>query len=323
MLAYLDAATNRKDQPNENLAREMMELFTLGEGGYDEHDVKEAARAFTGWSIDPADGEFKWRPFFHDRGEKTVLGRNGRFDGDDVLDILLDEPATARLVVSKLWREFVSPDPDPAEVDRIAARFRASGYDIRAALRALLRAPAFWDPANRGILVKSPVDLVVGTLRQLEVRAPDGLPFALLIRQLGQDLLAPPNVRGWPGGEAWIDSGTLLARKQFLDRLAALGERQAWSMRPVGAAGGVLPARSRSGEQRDGADASNRLRQRFGRALAGIRFDARTWLARVSAAGLDPARVLLAANPADDDARNEAAGTSLRRILLDPSFQLR
>ncbi|MFD2272448.1 DUF1800 family protein [Undibacterium arcticum] len=123
MVIYLDGANNRKGTPNENFAREVMELFTLGEGNYSEQDIKEAARAFTGWSIDGDTGEFKWRPRIHDEGSKTVLGRSGNFDGDAVLDILLAQPACAEFVVSKLWREFVSPNPNPAEVARIARHF--------------------------------------------------------------------------------------------------------------------------------------------------------------------------------------------------------
>jgi len=220
MLVYLDSATSRRGQPNENFAREVMELFTLGEGRYGERDVKEAARAFTGWSIDRDTGAFLWRPLAHDDGVKTVLGRTGNFRGDDVIAILLEQPATAEFVVGKLWREFVSPQPDAPQVKRIAARFRASGYQIRVALRELLLQEAFWAPENRGTLVKSPVDLVVGSLRQFDLAAADPRPLVPLLRNLGQDILSPPNVKGWPGGEAWINSQTLLARKQFLERLS-------------------------------------------------------------------------------------------------------
>ena len=138
MVIYLDSASNRKGQPNENFAREVMELFTLGEGNYGENDIKEAARAFTGWSLDPDTGEFVVRPLIHDDGVKTVLGRSGNFDGDAVLDILLAQPQTAEFIVAKLWREFVSPTPDPAEVKRIARMFRDNRYNIKVALRALL-----------------------------------------------------------------------------------------------------------------------------------------------------------------------------------------
>src|SRR5271157_4107310 len=131
MVIYLDNARNRKGTPNENFAREVMELFTLGEGNYSEQDIKEAARAFTGWSIDRDSGAFVFRPFIHDYGMKTVLGRRGNLDGDDVLDVLLAQRATAEFITRKLWREFVSPDPDAATVTRIANRFRSTRYDIK------------------------------------------------------------------------------------------------------------------------------------------------------------------------------------------------
>ena len=219
MVVYLDSASSRRGSPNENFAREVMELFTLGEGNYGEQDVKEAARAFTGWSIEPASGEFRWRPFAHDNGIKTVLGVSGKLDGDAVLDILLARPQTAEHLTRKLWREFVSPTPDEREVRRIAARLRASGYDLRLALGELLRSPAFWAAENRQSLVKSPVDYVVGSFNTLAMEPPDTAALAGLLRQLGQDLFAPPNVKGWPGGEAWINSSTLLVRKQMAERL--------------------------------------------------------------------------------------------------------
>ncbi len=228
MLVYLDGAANRRGQPNENFAREVMELFTLGEGHYTEQDVKEAARAFTGWSIEPETGEFRYRPMLHDSGEKTVFGRSGELDGDKVLDLLLARPETSRFIAAKLWREFVSNAPasegERADLERISHSLRDSGYSIRATLRELLLSDAFWATQNRGVLVKSPADLVVGTLRQFRIEYSESLPFVLVMGQLGQDLLAPPNVKGWPGGEAWISSRTLLARRQFVDRLMRVEE---------------------------------------------------------------------------------------------------
>src|SRR3990172_4341964 len=200
MVVYLDNASNRKGQPNENFAREVMELFTLGEGNYTEKDIKEAARAFTGWGIDPDSGEFVFRRQAHDADVKSVLGRSGNFDGDAVLDILLAQPRTAEFIVSKLWREFVSPNPDAEEVRRIARMFRDNRYNIKVALRALLVSDAFYAPQNRAALIKSPIDLIVGTLRQFRHATGEVTPFLFVSRQLGQDLFAPPNVKGWPGG---------------------------------------------------------------------------------------------------------------------------
>jgi uncharacterized protein (DUF1800 family) len=223
MLVYLDGANSRKEAPNENFAREVMELFTLGEasqgGRYTEQDIREAARAFTGWSVERDDFSFRYRPAFHDDGVKTILGRSGNFDGDAALDILLEQPAAARFIVGKLWQEFVSPVPDPAQADRIAERFRSSGYDIATAVRELLLTDEFWLDSNRGSLVKSPVDLVVGTVRQFDFSYTDVTPFALKAAQLGQNLLVPPNVKGWPGQNEWVTATTLLERKRFTEQL--------------------------------------------------------------------------------------------------------
>lgn len=226
MLIYLDGARNRRGAPNENFAREVMELFTLGEGHYRQSDVSEAARAFTGIGVDRQAGEAVFRPRLHDNGFKDVLGVRGNLDTDTVLDVLLAQPETASFIVAKLWREFVSPAPDPREVERIAADFRASGYAIKIALRELLLCDAFWAAENRGTLVKSPAELVVGTLRVLALDPGNMRPFAAATARMGQTLFAPPNVKGWPGGDAWINSSTLLARQRFL---AALSRRTAES----------------------------------------------------------------------------------------------
>ena len=218
MLVYLDNAGSRRQAPNENFAREVMELFTLGEGRYGEQDVKEAARAFTGWSLDRETGEFMLRRQWHDGGTKVVLGRSGRFDGDEVLDILLARPETAEFVVAKLWREFVSPAPDAAQVRRLAALWREARYEVKPLMRALLTSEAFWEEGNRQSLIKSPVDLVVGTMREYGMRPMDLRPAVFACAALGQNLFAPPNVKGWPGGEAWINASTLLGRKQWLER---------------------------------------------------------------------------------------------------------
>ena len=233
MLVWLDNAGSRRQAPNENFAREVMELFTLGEGHYGERDVKEGARAFTGFSLDRDSGEFRWRPAFHDGGEKAVLGVRGRLDGDDVLAILLARPETARFVTAKLWRELVSPTPDAAEVERLAGVFRDSRYEIKPLVRAMLLSDAFWAPANRQAIVKSPVDLVVGTMRTYEMRPTDMRPAVVACAALGQNLFSPPNVKGWPGGDAWINAATLLGRKQWLDRMFRGGDNLQ-SMRAMG-----------------------------------------------------------------------------------------
>lgn len=220
MLRYLDTAGSRKGEANENFAREVMELFTLGEGHYSEQDIREAARAFTGWQLDPASGEPVFRPRRHDDGAKTVLGHSGTLDGDAVLDTLLAQPATARFITRKLWLYLVSPTPDEATVKRLAAGF-GRDYQIKPLLRALLLTPAFWQ--SSGQQVKSPVELTVGTVVTFGATVPDWPALAQLNRRMGQDLFDPPNVRGWPGGDTWINSDSLLLRKQFLDSLTRPG----------------------------------------------------------------------------------------------------
>jgi uncharacterized protein (DUF1800 family) len=291
-----------------------MELFTLGEGQYGERDVKEVARAFTGWSLDKDTGEFLFRRMAHDDGVKTVLGRTGAFDGDAVLDILLAQPQTAELIVAKLWREFVSPEPDPAEVKRLARAFRESRYSVRTALRALLVSDAFYAPQHRATLIKSPVDLVVGTLRQFRFEVGDVLPFVFTCDKLGQALFAPPNVKGWPGGEKWINSTTLLMRKGFLERLFRVDE-----LVPVAAAG-----MSEGMEQPRGIARIDDGRDRFMRAMMEIRFDGGRWLAQFK--GGDTAgvqRVLLAAAPVSAPAPDIRGMELIRQLTLDPVYQLK
>jgi uncharacterized protein (DUF1800 family) len=332
MIVYLDSAQNRKGAPNENFARELMELFTLGEGNYAEQDVKEAARAFTGWSLDRDSGEFRFRPLLHDYGSKTVLGRTGNFDGDDVVDILLAQPATAESVTRKLWREFVSPEPDAAEVSRIAERFRESGYDIKTVVYALVTSDAFYARANRGALVKSPVDLVVGTLRQFGLHPGDTIPFAVAAAGMGQTLFAPPNVRGWPGQETWINTSSLLARKQFLDRLLR-ADGGSSGMAPTAAAEPMasMTAAGLNAAPEPGKDEqARRLRsmRAVDRGLRSVQFDSKSWLAQWKAPGDANAqsdafvRLLFAVPPQAPPARGEEPLAMLRGLVLDAAFEL-
>ena len=300
MLVYLDSATNRRGQPNENFARELMELFTLGEGKYGEQDIKEAARAFTGWSIELETGEFLFRPRQHDDGVKTVLGKN-LISGTEVLDLLLAQPETADFIAARLWREFVSPQPQPEELKRVAAAFRDSRYDMRTTTRALLLTPAFWAAENRAALIKSPTDLVVGTMRQFGIAVNDPLPFGFLMAYLGQNLFAPPNVKGWPGGEAWINSTTLLARKQFVERLLRVDEtRMVMNQNIVNLKPGA---------------------RRVMQAMADLQFSGRDWLAPFEGREKMVPLVLLAAAPAGSPS---GSGVDyLRALVADPVYQLK
>ena len=210
MGAYLDLRTNRKLAPNENYARELMELFTLGVGNYTEDDVREAARAFTGWSIG-FDGKFAFQPAQHDAGPKTVLGLSGPLNGDDVSTLLATRPEAGRFLSRKLFRFLAYPDPEPAVVERLAGVYLRSGGSIRALVEAILRSPEFVSERAYRALVKSPVELLVGTLRRLgaERVVPQ---VAAQARLLGQELFNPPSVAGWFGGRSWVNASTLLGR---------------------------------------------------------------------------------------------------------------
>jgi uncharacterized protein (DUF1800 family) len=319
MLQYLDGAGSRKGKPNENFAREVMELFTLGEGRYSQQDVSEAARAYTGWTLDPDTQGYVWRANLHDDGIKTVLGQSGPFDGDQVLDILLARPETATFVTTRLWREFVSDTPDPAQIASIATRFRASHYDIKVALRDLFLSDAFWDESNRGMLVKSPAEFVVGTLREFDIGYDSTAPFAGEIRTLGENLFYPPNVKGWPGGTTWINSSTLLARKQFVEQLFRATETAA-------------PHHAQDGMSQDpkGAAMVRRAMAQVGQ--GGVRFDIDTWLAQYNtiptakaglSAELQLQHAVLPLAPVDAIETDSTASAYLEALLMDPAYQLK
>jgi hypothetical protein len=220
MLRYLDNINNRKGRPNENFAREMLELFTLGEGNYSEGDIREVARAFSGWTLDRVKNyAFTVNRGQHDDGVKTVFGKRGRFDGEDVANLILERPETARFVVGKLWREFVSDQPDPRQIERLANVLRSSDYQLKPLLRAMFLSDAFWADESRATLTKSPVDLIVGTIRTFDLPIADLESLPLLAKRLGQDVFDPPNVKGWPGGTVWITPHSLLVRHQTVERL--------------------------------------------------------------------------------------------------------
>lgn len=222
MLIYLDNNRNVARAPNQNLARELMELFTLGVGNYTEADVAEVARALTGHTVNGATEAFRFDTANHDAGEKTILGQRGKFKAEDVVRILLAHPKTAERIVGKLWQEFVSPTPDPAQVSRLAADFRASGYQMKPLLRALFLTDAFWSTANRASLVKHPAELVVHTARGLSLPARETMNLYGQAKRMGQALFEPPNVAGWPAHLTWIDSMTLPARQNYITNAVTL-----------------------------------------------------------------------------------------------------
>jgi len=220
LLRYLDNHTNRKGRPNENLARELLELFTLGEGHYAETDIKEIARALTGRTIArQTDFGYAFVQSMHDESRKSFLGTRGD-NGDDVVRALLAHKRTAEFVAEKMWREFVSPEPPPpAEIAAVAAALRDGGYAVKPALRRLFLSDAFWAPASRGALVKAPVVLIAGVYRELSLPIVDLQALPVHGRRLGQDLFEPPNVKGWPGGNLWITPASLVQRYDVLTRL--------------------------------------------------------------------------------------------------------
>jgi len=220
MLIYLDNVSNNKDKPNENFARELLELFTLGEGNYTEHDVREAARAFTGWKVRRPTAEYRFARKKHDFGSKTFLGKTGKLDGDDIIKRLLKHPRTATTITGKLWKEFVSLTPNNTKIEQLADIFRNNNYEIKPVLETIFLSAEFRSSSNYGTLIKSPLELTVGTVRQLQIHVHDLAPIARYSRRLGQDIMDPPTVKGWPGGKRWISADTLLARQAFLQKIS-------------------------------------------------------------------------------------------------------
>ena len=214
MLNFLNNQQNRKDHPNENFAREVMELFTLGRGNYTENDIKEAARAFTGWSSDMK-GRFVFRRLQHDFGTKTVLSKTGNFDGDEVLDILLSQKQTAKYITQKVYKFFVNDNVDDQKVNWLADRFYQSTYDIGKLMEDIFTSDWFYDEKNIGAKIKSPIELLAGIQRMLPMKLENQEALTFLQRALGQMLFYPPNVAGWPGGKTWIDSSSLMLRMRI------------------------------------------------------------------------------------------------------------
>lgn len=211
MIRYLNNQQNKKDSPNENFARELMELFTIGRGNYTEQDVKEAARAFTGWSSTLA-GDYVFRPRLHDNDKKTFFGKIGNFGGDDIIDLILEKRETATFITRKMYRYFVNEKVNESIVRDLSDQFYQSNYDIAKLMRSIFTSDWFYDPKNIGTKIKSPVELMAGMMRSLDVQLENDLSIIFVQRILGQTLFNPPNVAGWPGGKSWIDNSTLMVR---------------------------------------------------------------------------------------------------------------
>lgn len=242
MLVYLDNQLNQEGRPNENYARELFELFSLGIGHYTEQDIEETARAFTGWGVRGMrqqfgqEAHFQFNPRLHDDGEKTVFGVTGRLDGADIIPLILRQPSCAPFVLAKLYRHFVTDQPtadDRAVIDDLADLWRDSGYHLQPVLQALFTSEAFYAERQFGAQIKSPVQLVVGTLRRcgLDLPAEAGRGLVFMLAGMGQNLFDPPNVAGWPGGEDWINTSTLLQRYNLIGNL--LGARRIAPLDPA------------------------------------------------------------------------------------------
>jgi uncharacterized protein (DUF1800 family) len=212
MLIWLDQAQSRKEHPNENFAREVMELFALGEGHYTEKDITEGARALTGWSYDRQHQKFVVRPFAHDRGEKTIFGKTGNLDGEDFLNMIVEQPQAPRFITAKLWKFLAGADAPEQLVTALADEFRKADNTFKPVVQTIFLSEEFYAPELIRAQVKSPVQWLVGSVRVLEREMPPPMICFGLTRNLGQDLFAPPNVKGWDGGVSWITTNTLLAR---------------------------------------------------------------------------------------------------------------
>lgn len=212
MMRYLDITGSSVQKPNENFARELMELFLLGEGNYTEEDIREAARAFTGYRINPLTQTVVHASRRADTGDKTLFGKKGVVDSDDVVEVLLSRPQCAPYVSAKIWKFFAGTDPSPAMARNLAERFRGSGYQLKPMLREMFLSPEFYSPRVMGSQIKSPVRWLVGTAKALEMPLTGSRSEQDALRQLGQVLFEPPSVKGWDGGRAWISASTFLTR---------------------------------------------------------------------------------------------------------------
>jgi len=218
MIRFLNNQQNKKNSPNENFAREVMELFTIGRGHYTEQDVKEAARAFTGWRSNHK-GDFYFKEKHHDYGTKTFLNKKGKFDGDDIINILLDKKQTAVFITTKIYKYFVNEKTDERRVQQLANRFYKSDYDIGDLMKTIFSSDWFYEATNVGVKIKSPSELLAGILRQLQVDMNDKQTLKFIQKALGQRLFNPPNVAGWAGGRSWIDNSTLMLRLNLVNYL--------------------------------------------------------------------------------------------------------
>ena len=334
MLVYLDNRENVKDHPNENFGRELLELFTMGlnnlgnASNYTEQDIREASRAFTGWTNEVLD--FRFDAELHDDGPKTFLGREGNLGGEDVLDIILEQPATAEFIAGKIYRYLTREDLAPALQAKLGRRLRESGYELKALLRAILSSRDFYSPPSVATQIKSPVQLVVSTYRKLGAATAPTVPdMNSLTGRLGQQLLYPPNVAGWAGGRTWITPATLLERGNamrsvlFPPRLEEFGHpdrRMPGIYRQVGerlAQGMTITAATRQGDAASNAmaDADEEYNTRYGGYRGYLAAYGRVKLVPRHVLDVDLRAMVLSAGATDADG---AVDHLLRRFLRVP-----
>jgi uncharacterized protein (DUF1800 family) len=219
MIVWLDIVQSKKESPNENFGREVMELFTLGEGHYTESDVKEAARAFTGYRINQQEQSFRFAARQFDPGLKTFMGRTGPWDGDQILDIIISQPQCARFIGTKIWKFFAYDDPESKLLDAIASEFRNAHYELRPFMKSLFLSEEFYSSRARNSQIKGPVQFLAQALRTMPIALPDSDVFEFAFRQMGQVPFFPPNVKGWDGGKSWINTATLTFRYKLAHEL--------------------------------------------------------------------------------------------------------
>jgi uncharacterized protein (DUF1800 family) len=221
MIVYLDNQINSRGQPNQNLARELMELFAMGVNqGYTEYDIREGARALTGYSYEHYTGQFRFNYNQHDTDPKTIFGQTGTWTGDDFVALILQQPHTARFISGKLFEYFAYSDPDPRTVDRLAGVLRLNGYELGPMLKNLFMSEDFYSLRCMGTQIKSPVQLVVGLCRDFGVKGADYNALVAWCGDMGQELLQPPNVKGWYGGRDWVNANLIFRRYNYLASLA-------------------------------------------------------------------------------------------------------
>jgi uncharacterized protein (DUF1800 family) len=234
MLIYLDNNSNKAGRHNENFARELLELFTLGEGHFTEADVRGAAQAFTGWSVDHRTGTFVINQAQHDSRLKSFMGKKGNFKGDDILDIVLKNPYTAETIAQKFWAEFVSDEtPNPVTIRHWGNTLRRADYDIRTLLTTVLNSHEFWSTQNRAAKIKSPVELIIGSLRSLTLTPPSHRRIVNLCSALGQPLFSPESPKGYSVGQDWIDTYTLPTRVNVMSSLIRKANQRDMARIPV------------------------------------------------------------------------------------------